>query len=86
MVDVVKQLRVEVTSMDCNVEKMTASLTDTVSVRGEAVERAYIVITQLAASVCCEDACKFELNGVKEDLLATRVERANLRRPVNNLV
>lgn len=65
---------------------MSASLTDTVHLRDEAVERADSSSTQLAASIRCEDAYMSELTVVKENLAETRVERTNLRRSASDLV
>lgn len=77
-IDAVKRLRAEITSLDCNVEKTAASLTDTANTRDKAVERADNLSARLAASVRREDAYKWKLTTVKEDFVKTGVERANL--------
>lgn len=84
--DLVKQLRAEVARLDRNAEMMTASLTDKPNMRDEAIERAKNFRAQLTASVRLEDAYKLELTAIKENLVKTRVGRANLRRSVNNFV
>lgn len=72
--------------MDCNVKKMTASMTNTANKRDEIVKRADILSAQLAASVCLESTYKPVLIVVKEALVKTFVERANLQQLVNYLV
>lgn len=58
---------------------MTASFTDTASMRDEAVKRVHNLSTQLAASIDREDALKSKLPATVEDLGKTCVDRANLR-------
>lgn len=85
-VDDVKQLRAGVSKLGCDVERITASLTDTTNMCNEAVERADDVGAYLAASIRHEDAYRAELNAVKEELVKTHIERANLQWLVNDLV
>lgn len=66
-------------------EKKFASLTDTENMQDEAVESAESLSAQLAASVCSDHANKIELTAVKEVLVKTRVQRANLWRSVNEM-
>lgn len=73
-----KQLRAEVTRLGRDAEKMTASLTDAANIRAETVKWADNLIAQLAASVRRKDAYMLKLAAGKQDLVKTRVERANL--------
>lgn len=66
VIDNVEQLHVEVTRLGRDVEKTTASLTNTANMRDAAVEEAGNLSAQLAASVCREDAYKSEITAVRE--------------------
>lgn len=72
--------------MGHDVEEMTAILTDTPNLRDEAVERDANLSAQLAGRFCREDAYRSELTAVKDDIAKTIVERADLRRSVDDLV
>lgn len=85
-IDNVKQLRAEVARLDCDVEKVTVSQSDMANMRDEAVERAYHLSAQIAASIRLEDAYKSEQAAVKDVLVRTRVESANLCWSANDLV
>lgn len=78
-VNVVKLLRVEIACSGHDVEKIAASVTNTATMRDEAVKMAYNLRCQIAAGVCCEDAYKLEVTAVEEGLVETRVERAILQ-------
>lgn len=84
-VEVGKQLRAKDTRLSRNVEKVTASFTSMANVRDGAAERADNLCAQLVASVRLKDVYNLELAQVKEGLIETRVERANLRWSVNDL-
>lgn len=81
-----KQLRAKVARLNRNAERVTASLTKTANMCGEAVERAKSLSAQLAASNGHKDAYKSELTAIKKVLVIACVERASLRGSLNNLV
>lgn len=69
----------EVASLGRDVERKYALLTDMANMRDEAVERVENLGAQLAASAHREAAYKLGLTVMKEDLVKSRVEHANLR-------
>lgn len=68
-----------------DVEEISATMTDTASVRDKDVERADNLGAQFAASVRLKDVYKLVLTTVNEDLTKTRVDHDNPLWSVNDL-